>query len=143
MMSRSVSPSPDDLLEWQLCSDPAQLSDSRKRVEAFARTCGLSGSACNDLGLCANEALANIMRHAYSGVTDQPIRVTAQRLPDGVKLSIRDWGNGVNPASLPARPKDPTQPGGLGMICLRSLVDVVRFTPQPDGMLLEMQKKKA
>jgi len=33
-------------------------------------------------------------------------------------------------------------PGGLGMVCLRQLLDEVVFTPQPDGMLLTMVRKR-
>ena len=39
------------------------------------------------------------------------------------------------------KPKDPMCPGGLGLICLRQLLDVVKFDPQPDGMRLTLVKK--
>jgi len=48
----------------------------------------------------------------------------------------------LNPSSLPARERDPCTPGGLGMVCLRQLMDSAEFTPQPDGMLLTMTKKR-
>ena len=39
----------------------------RKAVEAFALAAGLAPAAIADLGLAVNEALANVIRHAYQG----------------------------------------------------------------------------
>ena len=59
-----------------------------------------------------------------------------------LRITIRDWGNGRNPAELPPKPYNALEPGGVGLICLRSLMDEVTYTPQPDGMLLTMVKRK-
>ena len=137
-----------DRLVLNVTSDPANLAPVRRACEAFCRTHGLDDTATADVGLCVNEAMANVTRHAYGGATDRPVVVTAEPLAEpagnaaaGVRVTIRDWGSGVNPLSLPPRQRDPLQPGGLGLICLRQLVDVARFEPQPDGMLLVMEKR--
>jgi anti-sigma regulatory factor (Ser/Thr protein kinase) len=137
-------------LVLNVTSDPANLAPVRRACEAFCRSHGLDEGGTADVGLCVNEAMANVTRHAYGGATDRPVVVTADPLDGtggnaggGVRVTIRDWGTGVNPLSLPARQRDPLQPGGLGLICLRQLVDVARFEPQPDGgMLLVMEKRK-
>jgi anti-sigma regulatory factor (Ser/Thr protein kinase) len=96
-----------------------------------------------------NEALANVIRHAYEGADGKPIRVLVEYCaaekdgPGELRVTIRDWGNGVNPVELPAKPQDPLRPGGLGLVCLGKLMDDVAFAPQPDGgMLLTMVKRK-
>jgi serine/threonine-protein kinase RsbW len=132
-------------LVLNVTSDPANLAPVRRACEAFCRSNGLDDAAVNDVGLCLNEAMANITRHAYGGAEDQPVAVTAQATvgsAGGVTVTVRDWGAGVNPFALPPRPRDPEQPGGLGLVCLRQLLDDVRFEPQPDGMLLTMTKRK-
>jgi anti-sigma regulatory factor (Ser/Thr protein kinase) len=136
--------------EQRLTSDPANIAPARRAVEAFATRLGFSETAVADIGLCINEALANVIRHAYGGKTDQPVLVVAEQIDDPVdsparalRVTIRDWGSGVNPAALPPRQHDPLQPGGLGLICLRRLMDHVEFVPQPDGMLLTMLKHQA
>jgi serine/threonine-protein kinase RsbW len=135
-------------LVLNVTSDPANLAPVRRACEAYCRTHGLDDAATADVGLCVNEAMANVTRHAYHGATDRPVVVTAEPIEAvgnagaGVRVTIRDWGNGVNPLSLPPKQRDPLQPGGLGLICLRQLVDVARFEPQPDGgMLLVMEKR--
>ena len=57
-------------------------------------------------------------------------------------VSIRDWGNGVDPSTMPCREYDPLEPGGVGLICLKQWMDDVRYTPQRDGMLLTMKRAK-
>src|SRR5215207_5836195 len=119
-------------------SDPAKLGEVRKAIEAFAVGAGLSEAEAADLGLSVNEAMANVIRHAYGGATDRPIVVTADLDdcdPLQVRVKIRDWGNGVHPLDRPPAPHDPKTPGGLGRICLKQLMSEVVFTPLPDGML--------
>ena len=125
-----------------ISSDPANLAGAQRAVEDLALAGGFDPGACGEIALVVNEALANIMRHAYAGKTDRPIELAAELDGDEIHIRIRDWGNGVNPESLPRRPHDPLKPGGLGLICLRSMMDRTVFTPQPDGMLLEMTRRK-
>ena len=135
-------------LVLNVTSDPAQLAPVRRTVEEFSRAHGLDEPAVAEVGLCINEAMANITRHAYGGDSERPVVVTIEALgadqQQGVRLTVRDWGIGVNPLTLPMRERDPMQPGGLGLVCLRQLLDDARFEPQPDGgMLLTMIKRKA
>jgi serine/threonine-protein kinase RsbW len=145
-------------LRLEVPSDPAVVAGVRREVEAYANKAGFDARAVEDVGLCVNEAMANIIRHAYRGAASRPILITADLLPAAaaagtrsdradcgpvrLTVTIRDWGNGFNPSSLPAREHDPCTPGGLGLICLRQLMDTAEFTPQPDGMLLTMTKTK-
>lgn len=124
-------------------SDPANLAPARKAVESFAARCGFAEQAVNDVGLCLNEALANVMRHAYGGHKDRPIVITATfDKNDELTVRVRDWGNGVDPSTLPHEPYNPLTPGGVGLICLTELLDRMVYEPQPDGMLATMVKRK-
>lgn len=125
-------------------SDPATLASTRHAVEELALSGGFDATACGEIALVVNEALANIMRHAYGGAKDRPIELVAELKDDEIQIRIRDWGPGVNPELLPHthEPHDPLKPGGLGLICLRHMMDRVVFTPQRDGMLLELSRKK-
>jgi anti-sigma regulatory factor (Ser/Thr protein kinase) len=142
-------------LVLNVTSDPANLAPVRRACEAFCHSQGLNDAANNDVGLCVNEAMANITRHAYGGATDRPVVVTAEAIGGGggggdgqagrpgVRITLRDWGSGVNPLAQAPRERDPLRPGGLGLVCLRQLLDDARFEPQPGGgMLLTMVKRK-
>ena len=133
---------PPDKIRLKIMSDPANLAGVRLAIESLCIDNGMDLKASGETGLCVNEAMANIIRHAYGGAADQSIEVAADFTDGAIRIAIRDWGNGVNPLDRPTLPYDPLKPGGLGMICLKQFMDEVRFTPQPDGMLLEMTRKK-
>lgn len=141
MVSRTVNTT-SNRLDVTIESDPSKIGPVRRSVEGVATAIGMDERAASDLGLCVNEALANVMRHAYGGATDRPIAVSCHCHDDELIVTIRDWGNGVNPAELPPKPYDPLEPGGLGLICLKQMLTEVSYVPQPDGMLLVMKKRR-
>src|SRR5829696_4741773 len=105
----TLTPAGDaDRLVLNVTSAPANLGPVRRACEAFCRTHGLEDASTADVGLCVNEAMANVTRHAYGGATDRPVVVTAEPLEPaggggvypGVRITLRDWGSGVNPLSL-------------------------------------------
>jgi serine/threonine-protein kinase RsbW len=122
-------------------ADTAVLAEARLAIEQFTKACGFDEKSVADVGLCVNEAMANVIRHAYRGQPGQAMQLTAEYSNDELTLHLRDWGSGVNPEKM-AKPRDPLRPGGLGLVCLKSLMDEIRFIPQPQGMLLEMAKRR-
>jgi serine/threonine-protein kinase RsbW len=132
-----------DTIVLRFQSSTANLSRARKAVEKFCETTQLDQHARDEIGLVVNEALANVMRHAYGNAADQPIEMRMEPYHGGVCLQIRDWGNGKDPTEGFKHTKDPLVPGGLGLICLKKLTDGIKFTPQADGMLLEMIRTTA
>ena len=123
-------------------SDPANLAMAREAVERLCKSAGFDETAIHEVGLCVNEAHANVIRHAYDNATDRPIEIRATFDGQKVIVTIRDWGNGVNPAELPPPRRDPMTPGGLGLVCMEKMLDEARFEPQPDGMLLTMTRRR-
>ena len=150
----AAAPAARQPLVMRVLSDPAQVAPVRKAVEALCLDCGLGPEAAADVGLSVNEAMANVIRHAYGGATDRPVAVSGECECDAaanrpvVRITIRDWGgrpagNGGNSGADPLAPRYvPGIPGGLGLVCIRGLMDEVTYTPQPDGMLLTMVKRK-
>src|SRR4051812_26424955 len=89
--------------EVKVASYPANLAGVRKSVEALAAGAGFDERDVGEIGLCVNEAMANIIRHAYAGKTDRPIQLNALATRDGMTIELRDWGNGIDPSRLPHR----------------------------------------
>ena len=127
-------------LDVRIASDPSAIAAVRKAVEALATAAGMDERGVGEVGLCVNEALANVIRHAYAGAHDRPIVVGAYSKDDALVVTIRDWGNGVNPATLPPKPYEALEPGGLGLICMQRMLTRAEYVPQPDGMLLVLAK---
>jgi anti-sigma regulatory factor (Ser/Thr protein kinase) len=127
-------------LRLRITSDPANLAPVRRAVEDFSAACGFREEARGQIVLCVNEALANVTRHAYGGAADRPVHLEATFSDGLLRIMIRDWGCGQVPSECEPR-HDPLRPGGVGMVCLRELMDRITFTPQPDGMLLTMERR--
>jgi len=133
-------------LEFKIKSDPAHLRELRRRIEQFSLDAGMPRESCDAIGLAFNEALANVMRHAYRGAKDQPIEVTVQRGDPAsevreVTLTIRDWGEPFEPASGFPCERAELRPGGLGILCIRTLMNDVQYERLSDGTRLRMTKR--
>ena len=144
-----TTPVPPAPLRLRVTSDTANLARVRRAAEQYAAAAGFDEAAVAEIGLVVNEAMANVIRHAYDNQPGRPIEFEADPIPEphhGVelRLRIRDWGKGEDPAAKPRRGYVPGEPGGLGLVCLGQMMDKVEYAPQPDGgMLLTMTKRKS
>ncbi|HEX8916329.1 MAG TPA: ATP-binding protein [Humisphaera sp.] len=141
------------VLRLHVTSDTANLARVRKAAEAYAASAGFDEAGVAEVGLVVNEAMANVIRHAYHNEPGRPIEFEAEQVPDpheddahrrslALRLRIRDWGTGADPATKPIKGYVPGEPGGLGLVCLAAMMDDVRYTRLPNGMLLTMTKRK-
>jgi anti-sigma regulatory factor (Ser/Thr protein kinase) len=128
-------------VELKITSDAANLREVRKQLEQFAQRAQWPREAAEAVGLVVNEALANVIRHGYGGASDRPIVVTAEALPRELRISIRDWAKPFDPATVAQPQAGELRPGGLGLLCMRQLMDDVRHERLPDGNLLTLIKK--
>ena len=137
-------PDQEHKLTINLSTDPTLLGSARTAIEKLAATHKFDAKSCEEIGLVVNEALANVIRHAYGIGNDGPIQIDVLVLDGELTIKMRDWGKGVNPDKLPPSPAsiDPLKPGGLGLMCMRRMMDSVVFEPQADGMLLTMKRKR-
>jgi len=145
-MTRPNTATPPRRLDLKVTSAPSNLATVRKAIESFASANGFDTKGVAEIGLCVNEAIANIIRHAYRGNETRPVHVTAlmeDRDGGRIVITLRDWGVGIDPSSLPHRAYDPLEPGGVGLICLQQWMDTVTYTRQPDGgMLTTMTRRR-
>jgi serine/threonine-protein kinase RsbW len=132
-------------LELALTSDAAGIKPVRKAAETACDLAGLDAAAAAEVGLCVNEALANVIRHAYDDEPGKPISLTLSAVTNGggLCIEIRDWGSGDLPEPDAAHTQNPLMPGGLGLMCLRKLMDDVVFEPADPGMRLIMCRHRS
>jgi anti-sigma regulatory factor (Ser/Thr protein kinase) len=95
-----------------------------------------------------DEALANVIRHAYKNQVGKPIDLTCNRLfsdsgkkaARGLEIVLSDSGVPVNPKKLHGRSLDEIRPGGLGLHFIKQSMDVVEFRRKNGKNLLRMVK---
>ena len=129
-MSRS-SP----LLNLELQSNPEMLCVVRHALGQLAETLGFSSAECRAVVLAVEEALTNIIKHAYGGEQGRPIRALFRRIEvprDGnqrkaLEIVLEDRGKKIDHAKLCGRPLEEVRPGGLGLHFISECMDAVEF----------------
>jgi serine/threonine-protein kinase RsbW len=136
------------LLKLELKSNPEVLCLVRAAVERAAEVLRFQDSEARAIVRSVDEALANVMRHAYGGKPGLPIEMSCRRLeqggqnsaPGGIEILLADQGVPVKLSALQGRPLDQIRPGGLGLHFIRQSMDEVEFSRKKGKNLLRMVK---
>lgn len=124
------------LLKLELTSNPEILSVVRSAVTCLATNMGFPEADTRALTRAVDEALANVIRHAYNNRTGQPIELLCRRVDEhtedkkgpALEIVLLDRGPAANCKSFCGRPLDEVRPGGLGMHFIQSGADVVEYS---------------
>jgi len=136
------------LLRMSLESNPEALCLVRATLQRAAEVVHFEESESRAIVRSVDEALANVIRHAYKGQGGLPIEITCRRLlcgPEqnatrGLEVVLSDSGVAVDPKKLHGRPLDEIRPGGLGLHFMKQSMDVVEFRRKNGKNLLRMVK---
>lgn len=137
------------LLKMELRSNPETLCIVRNALGQLAQTFGFSETDCRAVVLAVDEALTNIIRHAYEGKPEQPIEVSFRRIQatgDGtpepaLEIVLEDHGRAVDRETLRGRELDEVRCGGLGLHFMRESMDAVEFRRRWHRNQLRMVKR--
>ena len=122
-------------------SHPKFLSVVRATVGELAATFGLSEPECCNVTLAVDEALANIIRHAYHSEPAQPIELTCTASAGSFEFTILDRGQPFDPGRLPAQPPDEHALGGRGTHLIRMIMDEAIYDRVAAGNRLRLRKR--
>ena len=94
-----------------------------------------------------NEAVSNIMRHAYEGQIDGSIVTELTMYDNKIKLVFTDWGKEFEPDKIPPPIFDGTREGGYGWYIINNYTDEVHYCRNGDRkniliLIKEFKKKK-
>ncbi len=125
----------DLLLKLSFRSDPKLLCVVRATVGEMTTSLGFSHEEVRSMVLAVDEALANVIRHAYLGQLDQPVQMSFSRgkevsgagARDALEIHIVDQGTPLELHRLQGRQLDDIRPGGLGLHFIREIMDSVTF----------------
>ena len=122
-------------LRMELRSNPEMLCAVRGAVAQLTERLGLSEPECRAVVLGVDEALTNIIRHAYAGHPDRPIEILFRRIQasscgksgEALEIVLEDRGKNVDRAKLCGRALEDVKPGGLGLHFIRESMDAIEF----------------
>lgn len=135
-------------LQLECTSEAECLPDVRDRVRAWAEGLGWREQQISEVVLALDEAVTNVIRHAYENRPQQKIMICGEPVHDaeqgeGLEVRVRDFGKQVDPAQICGRDLDDVRPGGLGVHIIRAMNNSVEYRrAEGGGMLLIMRKYK-
>jgi anti-sigma regulatory factor (Ser/Thr protein kinase) len=114
-------------LKLVMPSDPRFLSIARTAVSEVSAICGLSEESCQRVTLAVDEALANVIRHAYKNSTDREIELDCQVSADRLVFRLFDQGEPPDPASICGHPLNDVSLSGRGTHLIRAIMDEMSY----------------
>jgi anti-sigma regulatory factor (Ser/Thr protein kinase) len=123
------------LFKMELRSDPEMLCVVRNALSELTAKLGFPEAECRAVVLAVDEALTNIIRHAYLGDLEQPIEASFRRIHvsgegksgDALEIVLEDSG-ATAPEKMCGRALEDVRPGGLGLHFIRESMDTVEFS---------------
>jgi serine/threonine-protein kinase RsbW len=138
------------LLKLQLQSNPEALCLVRATLERATELLHFQPQDSRAIVRSVDEALANVLRHAYEGKKNLPVEVSCWKLNGettangspkaGIEILLEDSGLAPDPAKLKGRNLDDIRPGGLGLHFMRQSMDRVEFGRKRGKNQLRMVK---
>jgi serine/threonine-protein kinase RsbW len=128
------------VVELRIPNKAEWVAVARLAVAAVANRLPFSMEEIEDLKLAIAEACTNAIQHA---VNASSIEIVCEAFPDELRLTVRDHGNMSASEMLPQSQADfPESRANLGVFLIRSLMDEVKYTLDPNhGTNLVMVKK--
>jgi anti-sigma regulatory factor (Ser/Thr protein kinase) len=124
-----------------MCSDPLYLPIVRATVGQLAAAVGWNESDSRAITMAIDEALANVIRHAYHGRTDGRIELDCLAASGELQFRIQDNGDPPDPARICAREVGCDTIGGLGTHIIRDVMDSVFYEKSPKGNRFTASKR--
>jgi anti-sigma regulatory factor (Ser/Thr protein kinase) len=121
-------------------SHPRFLSVVRAAVGELGSIYGLPDEECRGITLAVDEALANIIRHAYKNRYDQEIEVYCEAGADRIEFRLLDRGEPADRAKICAQPLNAEALSGRGTHMIKSIMDEVCYEQVPGGNQLTLRK---
>jgi anti-anti-sigma factor len=118
-------------LRLLLPAEPHVVGNLRRNVRQWATRSGASDEEAHDLVLAVDEAVTNVIEHAYTSTGGQ-IEVEASVCQGQARIIVRDRGRW-----RPSRPDG----GGRGLLLMHGLVDEVDITSGPGGTEIQLCRR--
>jgi serine/threonine-protein kinase RsbW len=123
--------SPSAARHARFAADAAAVQQAADALDVFCAEEGVSRQDRWPLQVALDEILTNVVSHARDGAGSAIFDVWFRRVGDDLEVVVADDGPAFDPLSQPAPdvtlPLEKRQPGGLGIMLVKTLLDEVRY----------------
>jgi anti-sigma regulatory factor (Ser/Thr protein kinase) len=128
-------------LKLTLPSDPRFLCLVRGAVGELGKIYGLSEDEQTGVTLAIDEALANVIRHAYKSCYDREIEFECLVNEEQMEFTLLDHGEPPDPAKICGKPLDDCALSGRGTHLIKAVMDEMMYQKVPGGNQLHLVKR--
>jgi anti-sigma regulatory factor (Ser/Thr protein kinase) len=121
-------------------SDPRFLAVVRAAVGEVGLVYGLPEESRRELILAVDEAVANVIRHAYKNRHDQEIELNCRIGGDQMEFTLLDQGEPPDPTRICGQPLNEVSLSGRGTHLIRAIMDEMCYERVPGGNQLKLIK---
>jgi anti-sigma regulatory factor (Ser/Thr protein kinase) len=112
-------------------SNPNELKNLRGQIKKYLNE-NFKDLKVDEILLAIDEAVQNIIRHAYEMKANQSIDVEIQKTQN-FSIKIRDYGKQVELSSIAPRKLNEVRPGGLGVHFIKTICKNVKYEHAKDN----------
>ena len=102
---------------------------------------GLSNEECIEVTLAVDEALANVIRHAYKNCYDREIEFECFVDEEQMEFTLLDQGEPPDPAKICGKPMDEFALSGRGTHLIKAIMDEMSYQKVSGGNQLKLVKR--
>ena len=135
-----------DCWHRSFCGAIFEIRSAEEWIESIAADFGLTERQVFAMQVCLEELMSNIIRYGGDSSATWPhidpknpirISVTVRALADRVRMTVEDNGRAFDVARAPARvidqPLDQVEPGGLGILLIKSFASSLEYSRTDAG----------
>ena len=128
-------------LRLALPSHPRYLSVVRAAIGELCMIYGFSKEEGIEVTLAVDEALANVIRHAYKSCYDRTIEFECIVNEEQMEFTLLDHGEPPDPTKICGKPLDECALSGRGTHLIKAIMDEMSYQTVPGGNQLKLVKR--
>jgi anti-sigma regulatory factor (Ser/Thr protein kinase) len=137
---------PPRVVGFSIPADVNLLSAARVFIVNVLRNSGYPEDSVGDIELCADEAITNVVEHAYQYDPKKSLSVELSMEKEALRITVRDQGKPFDPRSKEGdvdldKHISERRTGGLGRFLISSFMDEVDYRRENNDNVLTMLKK--
>lgn len=123
----------ETVAEMLFKAEPSVLKKVRCHVSEIIRQMGFPEDETQKIILSLDEAISNVIRHAYRNDVEEDIELTIMRQNQILGLLLRDFAPEIDDSKIRPRDLQDTLPGKMGINFIDSVMDAWEFATPEDG----------
>jgi serine/threonine-protein kinase RsbW len=129
-------------VSYTLDSTLETVDHAEQKATRIATELGFPEEEVMQISMAVREGAVNAVLHGNAYSPDKKVILAFERTPDGLVITIRDQGKGINLNEIPnpLAPENLLKTSGRGIFLMRSFMDEVEIRPSQTGTEVKLIK---